>query len=97
MAAMELVLLAGQVQLASEEVYGLLPLQVRQGMECLWVDGNIRWLRAPVGLLMREVEAVLGHNNARLGGKQLRILGTEEPHMPTAPHNDSERSDTLFL
>jgi hypothetical protein len=97
MADIELVLLAGQVQLASDEVYGLLPLQVRQGMECLWVDGNIRWLRAPVRLLMREVEAVLGHNNARLGGKQLRILGTEECHMPTATRNGPERSDPLFL
>lgn len=73
MVDIELVLLEGQVQLASEDVYCLLPPQIRQGMEPLWIDRNIRWLRAPVRLLMREVEAVLGHNNTYLGGKQVRI------------------------
>lgn len=74
MTDIELVLLGGQVQLASKHVYCLLPPKTKLGMECLWIDGNIRWVRAPIRLLVREVEAVLGRNNARLSGKQVWII-----------------------
>lgn len=67
----ELVLLGGQVQLASAEIFELLPQHVKQGMESLWVNGLLRWLRAPVSRLLREAEAVVGHNNVRLGGKRV--------------------------
>jgi len=77
-ADIELVLLGGQVQLASEPLYELLPTQLKQGMERLRVNGHIRWVKAPVGLLMRDVEAVVGYKNARLGGKQVRVPGLTE-------------------
>lgn len=72
MTDIELVLLRGKVQLASDEVFRLLPAHVTQGMECLWINGLLRWLRAPVNQLLREAEAVVGHNNAYLGGKLMR-------------------------
>jgi cytosine/adenosine deaminase-related metal-dependent hydrolase len=72
MAEIELVLLGGQVQLASDHVFGLLPPHVKQDMECLWINGILRWLRTPVSLLLREAEAVVGRDNAYLGGKPMR-------------------------
>jgi cytosine/adenosine deaminase-related metal-dependent hydrolase len=72
MVDIELVLLGGQVQLASDHVFGLLPSHVKQGMECLWINGILRWLRAPVSLLLREAEAVVGRDNAYLGGKPMQ-------------------------
>ena len=65
----ELVLLAGCVQLASQSIFERLPLKDRDGLEPLSIDGEIRWLRAPVGDLLREAEDVLGKGAVRLGGR----------------------------
>jgi hypothetical protein len=45
---------------------------MRQGLEPLWIDGTIRWLRAPVNELLRSAEAILGSGEVRLGGKPIR-------------------------
>jgi cytosine/adenosine deaminase-related metal-dependent hydrolase len=72
MTDIELVIIQGRVRLASETVYKLLPLQAKHGLEPLWIDGSIRWLRVPVKELLRKAEAVLGFGEARLGGRLIR-------------------------
>ena len=79
MADIELVIIRGRVQLASETVYSLLPPQARHGLEPLWIDGSISWLRVPVKELVQKAEAVLGSGQVRLGGRPIRMpdAGTE--------------------
>jgi hypothetical protein len=72
MTDIELVIIGGRVQLASETVCRLLPPQAKHGLEPLWIDGSIRWLRVPVKELLRKAEAVLGSGQVRLGGRLIR-------------------------
>lgn len=65
----EFVMIGGRVQLASETVLERLPPPAKQGLEPLWVDGTLRWLRAPVKELLRKTEEALGKGEVRLGGK----------------------------
>jgi cytosine/adenosine deaminase-related metal-dependent hydrolase/ubiquinone/menaquinone biosynthesis C-methylase UbiE len=71
-AAIELVMTGGQVMLASPEIMERLPEPVRSGLEPLWIEDSVRWLRAPVNSLLQQAESVLGKNNVRLGGKRVR-------------------------
>ena len=75
MADVEFVMIGGCVQLASEEVFERLSFVEVRGLEPLWIDGMVRWLRAPVKGLLRSAEAVLGVGEVRLGGKPVRIPG----------------------
>jgi cytosine/adenosine deaminase-related metal-dependent hydrolase len=68
MADVELVLLGGCVQLASESILERLPPQMKSGLEPLWIDGIVRWLRGPVEEYLRRAEEVLGKGEVRLGG-----------------------------
>jgi cytosine/adenosine deaminase-related metal-dependent hydrolase len=68
----EFVMVRGQVRLASERIWKLLPTEIRAGLEPLWIDGIIRWLRAPVQKLLGEAEAVVGTGEVRLGGRSVR-------------------------
>jgi cytosine/adenosine deaminase-related metal-dependent hydrolase len=79
MHAIELVITHGSVQLASESMRQRLPSELTQNMEQLWVDGEIRWLRAPVQMLLQQAEAVLGSGNVQLGHRPVR-----SPHRSTA-------------
>ncbi len=72
MSDIEFVMINGKVQLVSEAVLALLPKTMKQGLEALWVDGTIRWLRAPVEELLRSAETVLGSGEVRLGGRSIR-------------------------
>ena len=77
----ELVMLGGSVQLASEEILQRLPLAVVQGLEPLSVDGSVRWLRAPVSTLLAKTEEVLGKGEVRLGSRKvLAPAGMEAEH-----------------
>ena len=78
----ELVIIRGQVQLASEAVWTLLPPQIQHGLEPLWIDGCIRWLRAPVKDLLRSAEMVLSHGEVRLDG---RLVKAPESIIDTSP------------
>ena len=69
----ELVMVGGRVQLASETILARLPLSVKQGLEPLLVGSLIRWLRAPVADLLRKTEEVLGKDEARLGNRSILI------------------------
>jgi cytosine/adenosine deaminase-related metal-dependent hydrolase/SAM-dependent methyltransferase len=72
-ADVEFVMIGGRVQLASEAIRERLPHAAKLGLEPLWIDGMVRWLRAPVHQLLREAELVLGNGCVQLGGKQLRV------------------------
>ncbi len=66
-------MIAGRVHLASEAAFERLPFSESRDLEPLWIDGTVRWLRAPVKALLRSAEAVLGVGEVRLGGKPVRI------------------------
>jgi hypothetical protein len=78
----EFVMIAGKVQLASEEVWRLLPPTAKQGMDPLWIDGHIRWLRAPVRQLLQQAEAVLGTGMLRLGERVVQLVDAVIPGSP---------------
>lgn len=69
----EFVMIGGRIQLASEEVLPRLPFSVRQGLEPLAINGVIRWLRAPISVLLQKVKQVLGEDQIRLGNKSIRV------------------------
>ncbi|WP_263359053.1 amidohydrolase family protein [Acidicapsa ligni] len=73
MVDVEFVMLGGRVQLASEAVLERLPLSEKHGLEPVWIDGTIRWLRTPVKELLQKTEEALGKGELRLSGKQIRI------------------------
>lgn len=77
-ADIELVLVGGQVQLASPEMLNRLPASVSNGLELLWFNGSLRWLRAPIRQLLEQAERVLGVGSVRLGGKPIRMATQEE-------------------
>jgi ubiquinone/menaquinone biosynthesis C-methylase UbiE/cytosine/adenosine deaminase-related metal-dependent hydrolase len=66
----ELVILSGQVQLASQALYQRLPDSTRAGLQPLLIEGHQRWLRAPIDNLLLESRKVLGRD-IRLGGKKV--------------------------
>jgi hypothetical protein len=69
----ELVMIGGRVQLASEAMLERLPFASKHGLEPLSIDGSIRWLRAPVKALLQKAEEVLGSGEVRLGSRKLFI------------------------
>ena len=71
-------MIGGRVQLASEAVFERLPAEVIRELEPLWVDGAIRWLRAPIKQLLTAAEEVLGAGALRLGGKPVRLPSSAE-------------------
>ena len=77
-ANVELVMIGGRVQLASSVMLARLPAEMRAGLEPLWFDGMIRWLRVPVEYLVAEAERVLGEGQVRLGGKPVRSPQAKE-------------------
>jgi cytosine/adenosine deaminase-related metal-dependent hydrolase/ubiquinone/menaquinone biosynthesis C-methylase UbiE len=66
----ELVMLAGRVQLASASIYDRLPHHLKSGLQSLTIDGHLRWLRAPVESLLSEARKSVGRD-IRLGGKKV--------------------------
>jgi cytosine/adenosine deaminase-related metal-dependent hydrolase len=68
----ELVIIGGRVQLASGAMLERIPLSLRNGLEPLYVDATLRWVRAPVSELLRQSEEVLGSGEVRLGKRTLR-------------------------
>jgi len=72
----EIVVVAGRLQLASEALFGRLPDELTAGLQPLEVDGQTRWVRAPLGRLFGEATEVLGRN-ITLGKKRVRHVCTE--------------------
>jgi ubiquinone/menaquinone biosynthesis C-methylase UbiE len=77
-ADVELVMIGGRVQLASEAILTRLPPALRRGLEPLWFDGGVRWLRAPIKNMLTRAEEVLGVGALRLGGKPIRLPSLTE-------------------
>jgi hypothetical protein len=69
----ELVVIGGRVQLASEALIARLPLSEQHGLEPLSIGKVVRWLRAPIKDLLRSTEAVMGKGKARLGERSLQL------------------------
>jgi len=67
----ELVLVGGRIQLAGPSIIGHLPSALRQGLQPFEVDGQPRWVRAPIERLIAEAEETLG-SGLRVGGKRVR-------------------------
>jgi cytosine/adenosine deaminase-related metal-dependent hydrolase len=67
----ELVVIGGRVHLASPAIFARLPRIVTMGLQRLEVDGDIRWIRAPLDRLFSETRAHLA-GDIRLGGKEVR-------------------------
>jgi hypothetical protein len=82
----ELVIVRGEVRLASEAIWERLPMEIRFGMLPLRIGRSIRWLRAPVTKLMREAEAVLGAGNVRLGTCEIASVSTPGTSVRTPQH-----------
>lgn len=74
----ELVMVGGCVQLASEMMMKRFPKAACRGLEPLWIDGSVRWLRAPISKLLLQAEEVLGKGEVQLGGKQLLASGLSQ-------------------
>lgn len=68
----ELVIVAGQVQLASQSMLERLPASTTKGLEPFFPGEAIRWVRAPVNELLRSAEEVLGKGGVVLGGRIVR-------------------------
>lgn len=68
----ELVVVAGQVRLASGEIRHRLPPNAARGLTPLRVEDQWRWLRGPASWMLHSAESVLGVGNVRVGGLQIR-------------------------
>jgi cytosine/adenosine deaminase-related metal-dependent hydrolase/ubiquinone/menaquinone biosynthesis C-methylase UbiE len=66
----ELVLLAGCVQLVSPQLKDRLPASAREGLQPLEIEGTVRWIRAPLERLFEETTPHLG-GDIYLGGKRV--------------------------
>jgi cytosine/adenosine deaminase-related metal-dependent hydrolase/ubiquinone/menaquinone biosynthesis C-methylase UbiE len=77
----QLVILAGRVQMASPELYTRLPHYLRSGMELIEIAGHQRWIRASLQRLFHDAQDALGQENLLLSGREVRYLGT--PSNPT--------------
>jgi cytosine/adenosine deaminase-related metal-dependent hydrolase/ubiquinone/menaquinone biosynthesis C-methylase UbiE len=67
----ELVIIAGRVQLASPSLAGRLPRSAKLGLHALDVEGEIRWIRAPIRRLFSEARKHLP-GEIQLGGRTVR-------------------------
>jgi cytosine/adenosine deaminase-related metal-dependent hydrolase/ubiquinone/menaquinone biosynthesis C-methylase UbiE len=72
----ELVVVAGRLQLASEALFERLPHELTSGLQPLEVDGQVRWIRAPLGSLFGKATQVLGCS-ITLGRNKVRHVCTE--------------------
>jgi cytosine/adenosine deaminase-related metal-dependent hydrolase len=68
----EMVIVAGRVQLASVGIWSRMDHTFRSGLEPLEIDGVVRWLRAPVLSLWENAFAKLTPDGVRLGTRVLR-------------------------
>lgn len=71
--AVELVIIGGHVQLASQSLYQKLPFKLRAELEPLYIDGAVRWLRVPMSHLLQRAEQVLGAGQVQLGSCRLTV------------------------
>jgi hypothetical protein len=66
-----MVIVSGQLHLASDNVVARFPERSRSELEALEVDGVERWVRAPIPWLIQQATAHLGE--IHLAGKSVAI------------------------
>lgn len=66
----ELVILGGNVQLASDTMLGRLPKHLAAGLQRLVVNGEVRWIRVPLAQLFADTSRELG-TDLRMNGRRL--------------------------
>ena len=71
----ELVVVRGRVQVASEAIMSRLSPDDLSGLQPLQIDSDLRWIRAPLGYLFHEAERVLGCE-LKISGKRVRHVST---------------------
>ena len=71
----ELVVVRGRVQVASEAIMSTLSPDDSSGLQPLQIGSDLRWIRAPLGRLFHEAERVLGCE-LKIGGKRVRHVCT---------------------
>jgi cytosine/adenosine deaminase-related metal-dependent hydrolase/SAM-dependent methyltransferase len=71
-----LVLRAGRVQLASPELLHRIPEHLSRGLRPLEIDGLVRWVRAPLGRMFRDVDCALG-GAVFMSGRRMRNVITD--------------------
>jgi cytosine/adenosine deaminase-related metal-dependent hydrolase/ubiquinone/menaquinone biosynthesis C-methylase UbiE len=69
----ELVVIGGSVQLASGAVVARLPRLAATGLRPLEIEGEVRWIRAPIDRLFAETKRHLP-GEIRLGGKKVSYV-----------------------
>jgi cytosine/adenosine deaminase-related metal-dependent hydrolase/SAM-dependent methyltransferase len=74
-ADVELVVVRGRVQVASDRIFRRLTPELADGLRPLQVESVLRWVRAPLGRLFREAERALGCDIG-IGGKRVRHVCT---------------------
>jgi hypothetical protein len=70
MAQVELVMLAGRIMLAGPTLFERLPNGLKQGLQLFEVEGQRRWVRAPMEKLIAQAEGILG-SDFSVGGKRV--------------------------
>jgi cytosine/adenosine deaminase-related metal-dependent hydrolase len=85
----ELVIIGGRLQLASDDIRHRLSLDLQNTLQPLEIDGTLRWLRAPVSQLLRQSEEILGSGQVRLGGRLITRPSTSRNFHPLASHQAS--------
>ena len=70
MEQVELVMLAGRVELIGPSLFERLPNELRHGLHPLEVEGQQRWLRGPIDKLIADTESSLG-SEFRVGGRRV--------------------------
>jgi cytosine/adenosine deaminase-related metal-dependent hydrolase/ubiquinone/menaquinone biosynthesis C-methylase UbiE len=71
----ELVLVGGCVHLASSEIFERLPAEMKRQLIPVIVEGELRWLPAPVSEFLEAAELVFGAGGVRVG--RLRVSSME--------------------
>ena len=93
----ELVMVAGSVQLASNNVRGRLPDEVCESLEPLVIDGEVRWLRAPIQQMIQVSEAALGTNAVTLGGRPIATLRYDKSDKALLSQPPTQRVNGMSL
>ncbi|MEG9437453.1 methyltransferase domain-containing protein [Edaphobacter sp. HDX4] len=71
--AVELVMVAGSVRLASSEMLARLPDSCVQGLNPITIDGVVRWLAAPTVQMFQAAADILGPDGVSLCGRRVSV------------------------
>lgn len=91
----ELVIVGGRLQLASDAIRRRLSPTLQETLHPLHIDGALRWLRAPVEQLLREAESILGIGQVRLGGRLLTLPAPSAAFYPPTSNLSATSSRSL--